>query len=1174
MMKRRIIMLFCALILVIGQILLAQQPQASSAGTTKKGPEVPGEKVYFYNGQSRVDLVLALDEVRLENGVTQPPSDAVLRAASARVQSSAQVAGSPRMLDVKLANTGARAELNKEARNLKAASGALRAQAIMYVPSQVKREALDKQALTERLAVKIRPGQDINDLCTRYNLKVIEKVTYSPDTYLLEAQDSDLMAALTAANAIYEKEGAEFATPMIARQRSLRAAPNDPLYPQQWHLKNTGQTSVIGAVAGNDCNVEPAWAIATGAGVNIGVSDDGLQVAHPDLAPNARTDIDIDINYKDLDPSPDSPYTNHGTCVAGVAGAKGNNGIGVSGAAPDVGLVGIRVMAAAETDADEAQAMLHQMAAPNDADRVHINTNSWGPVDTGTDLATFGPLMGAALLNATTNGRGGKGTVFTWAGGNGLQNTDNVNYDGYASSRYTIAVAATGADGRQSYYSEPGASLVINTCSSYAGGGITTTDRTGTDGYAMGDYNSSFGGTSSAAPLAAGCIALMLQANPSLTWRDVQHVLINTATKNIITDSDWKVNGSGKLFNHKYGYGRLNAYAAVKQSQNMTSLFPTGHVPAEATPLAASEAIVTAIPDNSATGITRSLSISGASTFKTETVEVTVNITHPYRGDLAISLISPSGMVSRLAEVHNDSNANYNNWMFTSFAHWDENPNGIWRLVVADLSPSDIGSLVSWSMKVHGYVDPNAVTLHDDLFSTANAQPGGAADGFTIMGATSGDATLNAFDYDQTQGAYRIRVFSDASRYRTAGWLNNRLEWLPYSSIGAQNYVRGKFYIYAQGAPSFGQLNEIPNFQMRLSSRFGVISNLMVGNHNSADSAWDSVVRDLRPSTDPTKPSVYRLDFDPIDVPYLATTTGEGVGAAFEVFSIEPQENGYICLSELNMATYPAALAADTRAVASKVFAPTGTDAGNLKVYGPLTDLKVFNYAPPPAGSPAGTNYVMETDGTLGTYTEDGSGIYLDTRSVPVDRIGVVERYFFPGAIDGSVDNVDRIRVEEGKLYKVRWHVTSTQPTSQQAGLWLEQRSARFSYISGLELGGAYVASSASNQAIVRQSLPGVGCLNSDKLVANENGGWYTGLMNSPLSVDIRPEFSAGTPITTRMPGLALQPGPGVDATSARDVRLHAVLYDTISAAPGKNAEAGYFKIDRIEVRVLPQIPD
>lgn len=185
------------------------------------------------------------------------------------------------------------------------------------------------------------------------------------------------------------------------------AGQTDPLLEQQWHLK---ARSIEPAGA----NVRVVWPTTKGASVVVGVVDDGLQHTHPDLQPNYSSALSFDFNFNDSDPSPNTSSDFHGTAVAGVAGARGDNGIGVSGVAPLASLAGLRLIAAPATDAQEASALSYQ------GDAIHISSNSWGPSDNGTTLEGPGPLTQSAIQTAITQGRGGKGRIFTWAAGNGF----------------------------------------------------------------------------------------------------------------------------------------------------------------------------------------------------------------------------------------------------------------------------------------------------------------------------------------------------------------------------------------------------------------------------------------------------------------------------------------------------------------------------------------------------------------------------------------------------------------------------------------------------------------------------------------------------------------------------------------------------------------------------------
>ncbi|MEC8171714.1 MAG: S8 family serine peptidase, partial [Candidatus Thermoplasmatota archaeon] len=393
----------------------------------------------------------------------------------------------------------------------------------------------------------------------------------------------------------------------------------------------------------------------------------------------------------DPDPDPNS-WDGHGTAVAGVAAGTGNNSIGVTGAAFGANIAGHRLIACGFTDSTAADALSY------DNGDIDIYSNSWGPTDDGSSLEGPGPITIAAIEDSIYNGRSGLGNIYTWAAGNGLEANDNSNYDGYASLRYAIAVSAITHYGDQSWYSEPGANILVTAHSN--GGtpdyeGITTTDITGTGGYSGGDVNHDFGGTSSATPLVSGVIALILESNPDLTWRDVQNILVHSSRKNDVNDSSWTVNGGGLNVSHKYGFGAVDAGAAVSLAENWTS---SGEE-ANATFGPFTENLVI---DNGPSAWTE-FNLSVPIDLSLESVDVIVDITHTARGELDIVLESPSGHQSWLAEVHDDNNADYSNWRFGTVQHWDESSQGNWILKVRDsVTGSNSGTLNSWELIFHG----------------------------------------------------------------------------------------------------------------------------------------------------------------------------------------------------------------------------------------------------------------------------------------------------------------------------------------------------------------------------------------------------------------------------------------------------------------------------------------
>ena len=519
---------------------------------------------------------------------------------------------------------------------------------VLYEVGQT-RSVHSRRVLTKQVLVRLAPGMAAGPLAAGGGAIVGGEVPYLAGHYLFTAPQAG--GALNLAVWLRAQPGVMTADPQLARQMVRRFVPNDTLFTNHWHLLNTGQS---GGTPGVDINVTNLWNSFRGTGVAIGIVDDGLQGTHPDLTNNVNFALGFDYNFNDNDPSPNVLFDYHGTAVAGVAAGRGDNALGISGVAFEASLVGIRLIAAPNTDAQEAAAMLHSNSV------VFVSNNSWGPADDGQNLTAPGPLMSAALASGTATGRGGRGTIFIWAGGNGRLNADNANYDGYANSIYTIAVGALNDRGRVDDYSEPGANLVVTAPS---GGdilptgrpqGTSTTDLVGVDGYNNGtstdpleytdpDYTSRFNGTSSATPVVAGVVALLLQANPNLGWRDVQEVIMRSATVNQPTHPDWFTNAAGFHFNHDFGAGLINAGAAVAVGSNHVNL---------GTQLNYSDqrpGLGFAVPDNDTNCVLVSFNVNGAN-LRLEHVELTANITHSARGQIAIDLISPQGTTSRLAE--------------------------------------------------------------------------------------------------------------------------------------------------------------------------------------------------------------------------------------------------------------------------------------------------------------------------------------------------------------------------------------------------------------------------------------------------------------------------------------------------------------------------------------------
>jgi subtilisin-like proprotein convertase family protein len=445
----------------------------------------------------------------------------------------------------------------------------------------------------------------------------------------------------------------------LQRPLTFKALPNDQYFSNQWHLRNTSNTQA-------DANVEPAWNNGyTGTGVIVGVIDGGSQNNHPDLQGNYNSTA-----------SSTSSSSSHGTSVAGVIAAVANNNRGVVGAAYDAQWSRHTYGSSSNT----ANAFKHR----NDLN--DIKNNSWGPYDDGT-VTYLSSVELSALEESVTTGRGGLGEIFTWAAGNG-GTADRSDYDPYASSRYTIAVGAIGDNDTRAYYNEKGSSMMVVAQSSGNSRSIWTTDSGS-------GYTSSFGGTSSAAPLGAGVIALVLDANPGLTWRDVQHVVIKSARKCAPNNSDWKINGGGLDINYNYGFGAMDADAACNLAAGWANVGP------ELELRTGSVSVGQSIPDNNDAGVDRIVSVPND--ISVENVELRLKATHNSIGHLRVELISPSGTKSVLAATRNDSQNNYNNYVFTTVRHWDERSNGDWTIHVSDRTSGTTGTWDNFELRIYGH---------------------------------------------------------------------------------------------------------------------------------------------------------------------------------------------------------------------------------------------------------------------------------------------------------------------------------------------------------------------------------------------------------------------------------------------------------------------------------------
>jgi Ca2+-binding RTX toxin-like protein len=518
--------------------------------------------------------------------------------------------------------------------------------------------------------------------------------------------------------------------------------PTDNRFGSSWHLLNTGQGS---GTPGIDINVTRAWDDYTGRGVKLAIYDNAVQYTHPDLAPNYDSSLHLVVDGKTWEASPrnygksGSGGDVHGSSVAGVAAAAANGTDGV-GVAFNATIVGVPIIRSSEP-------LWHTLAMPQ-MWRFDVVNHSWGFTDAFyVDRASpaFVGIFGG-IRTAVETGRGGLGTIIVKAAGNGRTANQETNQENFGNDRHLVHVAALNNKGGVASFSTPGASLLV----SAPGENIVAPDLTGTSGDVSGDYKTNFAGTSAAAPMVSGVAALILEANPLLGWRDVRDILAMTARRvgsmgsapegheiygwTINAATNW--NGGGMHFSNDYGFGLVDALAAVRLAESWT---PGGTSASERSAVGTTT-VTRAIPDNTTGGV--SYAVTVPSGVAIETIEIGIDIRHAQRTQLQIEVISPSG--TRNIVLDTPKNPGFNNdyfvWTLTSNAFWGEQSGGTWTVIVRDLVAGTTGTVNSITVRAFGdEAGADSVYVYTNEFGSLATEPTRA----TLVDA-SGTDTLNA----------------------------------------------------------------------------------------------------------------------------------------------------------------------------------------------------------------------------------------------------------------------------------------------------------------------------------------------------------------------------------------------------------------------------------------------
>ncbi|MDY6802705.1 MAG: S8 family serine peptidase [Cyanobacteriota bacterium] len=585
--------------------------------------------------------------------------------------------------------------------------------------------------LTSQITIEYKESTDEatkKAIASNYGLRQLNSVETLANTFVYEVTDDATENPIKITNRLIKNPDILQAEPNIVVPTQKYYRPKDTLYDKQWYLNNSGGYNLA---AGSDISAERAWDITRGdRSIVVAIADDSVDLDHPDFQGLGKIVAPFDLRDRDRLPMPEAPSDNHGTACAGIAVAE-ENGEGVVGVAPGCALMAIRTSGYLDDGSVEE---IFDWAIDNGA---AVISCSWGP------SAIYFPLslrQNAVITKAAKRGRHGKGCVVLFAAGNANRPVDGVVDEkgwpnnliqgetpwlgGFTLHPDVITVAACTSLNKKSVYSNWGTGISVCAPSNNAppgiwmpetgyistppeiqdsivGLGIFTTDRIGAAGYERGDFTGFFGGTSSATPVVAGVVALMLSANPDLKSEEVREIIQETTDKIVDPDPDpqlgtmlgnYDANGHSQWF----GFGKVNAYKAVLAARERRSPLqqPTKKIRAE-------NNSNMAIPDFDLDGVTSVISISDSGLVRD--IEVSVEIEHTYLGDVDVHLIAPNGQKvllqgrtlgrdTALKTTYSlETTPQLRRFLNLSVA-------GNWQLLVIDRARFDKGTLKGWQL--------------------------------------------------------------------------------------------------------------------------------------------------------------------------------------------------------------------------------------------------------------------------------------------------------------------------------------------------------------------------------------------------------------------------------------------------------------------------------------------
>jgi subtilisin-like proprotein convertase family protein len=573
-------------------------------------------------------------------------------------------------------------------------------------------------------------------------------------------------------------------------------------------------------------------------------------------------------------------------------------------------------------------------------------------------------------------------------------------------------------------------------------------------------------------------------------------------------------------------------------------------------------------------------------------VDVRVRLTHTWISDIRLTLIGPDNTSVILANQVGGSGDNMTNTVFSDTASEGissgtppftgtfrptaplsafvgKSINGNWRLVVADVAQDDGGTFEDVELRF--FTDGCTAASSSGVFYRSSVTDWSATGPFGVdLGGDNAFLSsrgLGSRTRNTAVGAIGLSVnaVANGGPNRIFGFLESETGALPYSSVGTNNFVRARYAVTYSGPGNSGSAttyNLVPNFRIRAGMRF-VDTAIMEVLHNSGntDPASKDIARELGPSIDPGAPSIYKVDYDPVDVPQVTSTDpAQAIQRGFETFVISPDYtyvNGTLLITDSSIGTYPRP---DLSAVPTKLYAAGGS-AGNSDFDNPSVFIVTASVSRAEAIAGAITEFRTPEPTLVGTKAP--AGVTLNTSGIGNDRIGILAVDFLDGNNADRTNLAGRVRVAPDELYVVSFRFNSAGASNNHPYLRMRARSLKFQWAASLGIGGAKAVGSTQGQTLAAQALPGSG---NQIPGAGLDGATYNLILPTPLDLSIRRD-KLGT-LAERFPTISAQPGPGVNSASVRDLKIGFDIVDSLSFASGQENEvANNTILNRVEVR-------